>query len=96
MGSQCRCQKGWTKDDCSCPPEDISNEYCRDALTGRICSDKGLCECGECDCDRGYEGKYCQRSADRDTCKKLEPCVKADQFKSTNSSDDPGMKDFQN
>ncbi len=53
-----------------------------------MCFGRGKCDCGVCQCQDPYEGKFCQRSRDLDTCQKLEPCVKAHQFRNENSTDD--------
>ena len=35
----------------------------------------GNCVCGECKCNPGYTGKYCQNEKDQKICQKLEPCI---------------------
>ena len=37
---------------------------------------QGTCQCGECVCKEGFEGKYCQKFTNDDNyCKPLLPCV---------------------
>ncbi len=52
------------------------------------CFGRGKCHCGVCKCESEYEGKFCQRKVGVDTCKMLEPCVKADQLDDVESSED--------
>jgi hypothetical protein len=54
----------------------ISDKLCSDKKTNQICFGRGNCECGECKCNPGYTGKYCQNEKDqKNICKKLEPCI---------------------
>ena len=48
----------------------------------------GNCECGECTCNSGYTGKYCQKEKDQeDICKKLEPCILSKFFSEDSAQD---------
>lgn len=75
MKPSCTCKNGWTGDNCECPPPKISNKQCTDKKTNQICFGRGDCECGECTCSSGYDGKYCQNEKGKNICKKLEPCI---------------------
>ena len=35
----------------------------------------GECKCGECLCEPGFKGKFCQTQIEKDICQKLEPCL---------------------
>ncbi|XP_059617120.1 integrin beta-nu [Phlebotomus argentipes] len=73
----CICDSGWAGQQCDCELSNF-NSYkalennCRirtiDSSTnettyGSICSDNGQCICGECFCNAGVDGKYCQCQA---------------------------------
>lgn len=73
----CQCEDGWTGLNCDCQ---TSTSPCVDVFSGQECFGNGKCECGECTCQDGFEGKYCQKNTAISTCKKLEPCIKLDQF----------------
>ena len=48
---------------------------------GRVCSGHGVCECGECDCDDGWQGEHCHHCPTcLDTCHLLAPCVECLQW----------------
>jgi protocadherin alpha len=64
---QCKCNPEWTGSSCECRN---TNDTCVDPKSGKICSGRGSCVCGECVCneipDAHYTGKYCE---DCPTCK---------------------------
>uniref|UniRef100_A0A1L8DLQ6 Integrin beta n=2 Tax=Nyssomyia neivai TaxID=330878 RepID=A0A1L8DLQ6_9DIPT len=73
----CICESGWAGVQCECDLSDFNSyraleQSCRipasDATTndttyGPICSDNGQCICGECFCNAGVDGKYCECQA---------------------------------
>ena len=83
--ARCKCEPGYTGPSCSCP---ISDETCRDELTNTVCfgESRGTCKCGICNCKNDYSGKFCQNTIQRGICERLEPCVKAHQYKELNAS----------
>ena len=42
-----------------------STDPCKDAFTGKECFGRGKCKCGRCECEEGFDGKYCQRETVR-------------------------------
>jgi len=46
LESKCKCEEGWTGDDCSCPPEKDWDKMCTDTRTGSKCFRRGSCHCG--------------------------------------------------
>ncbi|CAF3376669.1 unnamed protein product [Rotaria socialis] len=54
---RCKCQEGWTGDDCSCTTK---TDSC--LVNNTICNNQGICECGRCKCnkDSGYLGPTCE------------------------------------
>ena len=73
---ECKCNAGWTGRDCTCTKDTTG---CKSRLDsgGSVCLGRGRCECGECICNEGYEGNYCQRTVGFDTCAKIKPCVRS-------------------
>ncbi|XP_044249425.2 integrin beta-nu [Drosophila takahashii] len=70
---QCVCKYGWSENGCNC-------EGKTDACVGptaEICSQRGYCECEECQCDEPYLGKFCEVDPEKDNklCLFYEPCV---------------------
>ena len=66
----CNCNEGFYGDSCECSKEDqgtsidtLSNEdlkKCKNPNSNAICSNKGTCSCGKCDCNLPYFGSYCE------------------------------------
>lgn len=68
----CTCDEGWTGTLCTCPTDATnvtSNEAlllkCRQPLSDQTrsplaCSNHGDCVCGDCFCDPGYTGPFCE------------------------------------
>ena len=86
--TQCQCQAGWALDGsgrCSCSLEE--RDQCRPGLGGgegageteKYCSGRGTCTCNKCQCNQGFQGKYCQVetkvNAKERTCKSMAPCI---------------------
>lgn len=40
--------------------ESTDTTTCQRPGTGEVCSGKGKCDCGSCDCTQGYTGQCCQ------------------------------------
>uniref|UniRef100_A0A7G3AML4 Integrin beta n=1 Tax=Lutzomyia longipalpis TaxID=7200 RepID=A0A7G3AML4_LUTLO len=73
----CICEAGWAGSQCDCELSNFDSykaleNNCRipivDSRTnetsyGAICSDNGQCICGECYCNAGIDGKYCDCQA---------------------------------
>jgi len=89
----CACNAGWKHDpkkeekDCSCA-DDADHPQCMDPKTRETCSGNGNCECAKCECDSGFEGKWCQKKKDlspdqinENTCKELTPCILEQKYK---------------
>lgn len=66
----CSCYEGYSGRSCKCNLKDhnsyteLENE-CRlptndTDIHSPICSDRGYCDCGECFCNKGYAGQYCE------------------------------------
>jgi len=85
----CTCFEGFKNPpggtDCSCPT-DLKHQDCKDPKSGEnsttLCSGKGECVCGLCECEGEFAGEWCQKdnSLTRDereeqTCQELAPCV---------------------
>ena len=70
-------------------PSIESDDVCMDKYTNSLCNGRGTCECNDegktCNCDAGYNGKYCQNVIKSDkndeTCQRLAPCILKDIFK---------------
>ena len=69
----CTCEDGWTEDDCSCPKSD---ESCKDGLYDQpeVCSGRGECNCGICECDSDSSGKFCQKKTNS-ICEAMGLCI---------------------
>ena len=62
----------WSGKDCSC---DESEDKCKDALSGKVCSENGKCKCGKCECDSDeFSGKFCQKKTNS-ICEAMGPCI---------------------
>ena len=72
----CNCNDGFYGDKCECSRENqgtsidaLSNKdqiNCTNPTSKLICSNKGACSCGKCDCNQPYFGTYCE--CKEDTC----------------------------
>ncbi|XP_045025979.1 integrin beta-PS isoform X1 [Daphnia magna] len=81
---KCVCKPGWKGSDCSCRD---SIDTCIPPRGGEICSGKGDCVCGECQCfeeDGGrYSGKYCEECPTCPSkCPEYTPCIQCQVFES--------------
>lgn len=68
----CFCDDGWTGKTCQCNLQALSSDRELENLCSETkivngesvqlstCSDRGDCLCGECFCDSGFTGKYCE------------------------------------
>ena len=68
----CICQEGWIGKTCDCDLQNYKSSkeldnQCRlpvdnvtNQILGPMCMDRGECLCGQCYCNFGYNGKYCQ------------------------------------
>ncbi|CAL1283909.1 unnamed protein product [Larinioides sclopetarius] len=85
---ECICNPGWTGSACECK---ASNDTCiapADIETGRFCSGRGECICGECQCyrddDRGYFGGPfcgdCSFQTCEGRCTEFRDCVQCKAF----------------
>ncbi|XP_001357510.4 integrin beta-nu [Drosophila pseudoobscura] len=76
----CVCDEGWTGTYCMCPTDHTNittNEalllQCREpnpddgGRSAQVCSNRGECDCGSCNCDPGYTGDYCE-------CRECQDC----------------------
>mgnify|MGYP002054992754 FL=1 len=70
----CTCDADWSGLDCSC---DESEDKCKDALYGKVCSGNGECKCGICECEsEEFSGKFCQKK-ENGICDAMGPCIMA-------------------
>ncbi|KAG8194652.1 hypothetical protein JTE90_003124 [Oedothorax gibbosus] len=83
---ECKCKPGWSGSACECR---TSNDTCispADSDTGRFCSGRGDCICGECQCyrdeERGYfGGPFCgDCSSCEGRCTEFRDCVQCKAF----------------
>ncbi|XP_063693601.1 integrin beta-6-like [Bolinopsis microptera] len=68
--SVCVCEEGWTGDKCECT---TNTETCM--FNGFECDGHGTCNCGKCECEDNYSGKFCQQCEFCDKCTEFEECV---------------------
>ncbi|KAL3832478.1 hypothetical protein ACJMK2_024118 [Sinanodonta woodiana] len=70
----CNCLEGRVGDLCQCATDTSVgqkttnlDELCKNKNeTGdKICSSNGKCQCGECVCNNGFQGRYCQCKSDK-------------------------------
>ncbi|XP_055921166.1 integrin beta-nu [Eupeodes corollae] len=67
---KCKCNEGWGGALCNCDLSTTNStvsieDECRQPFKnpvqlGRICSERGECDCGKCYCFPGYTGNYCE------------------------------------
>ena len=62
---------GFTGENCKCDlnmqnvdEESDLDDNCMADGSNIICSGRGKCRCGQCQCDEGYVGKFCKCSKD--------------------------------
>ncbi|KAI3386408.1 hypothetical protein SNEBB_000916 [Seison nebaliae] len=78
-GRKCECQPDYIDDDCSCYNR---TDTCLDNSTGKICNNKGNCQCGSCVCDDLYSGPFCQHCITcPGACEQNKECVQCKIFK---------------
>ncbi|CAL8104337.1 unnamed protein product [Orchesella dallaii] len=65
----CTCKGGRYGSNCQCSRTDENSQVNRtncidpNISNNRVeCSDRGMCKCGQCECPRDYNGRYCQDS----------------------------------
>jgi len=80
---QCVCKPGWKGSNCACRD---TTDTCIPPGGGEVCSGKGECVCGECQCieENGgrYSGQFCQEcSTCPSKCSQYIPCVQCQVFK---------------
>ncbi|KAL5247448.1 hypothetical protein ACHWQZ_G019359 [Mnemiopsis leidyi] len=68
--SVCVCDEGWEGDRCECTTK---KETCM--FNGFECDGQGTCNCGKCQCNESYSGKFCQLCEFCDKCAEFEKCV---------------------
>lgn len=78
------CEPGWKGDACECSTDTTG---CQSPDGGPLCSGKGTCSCGVCECmatDAGkFSGKFCQECPTcPGRCEELKPCVQCQMFES--------------
>lgn len=61
----CKCDDGYAGTACTCDTRNFTSiknmeNYCRSERDNSICSNRGDCECGQCYCNIGYDGKHCE------------------------------------
>lgn len=72
--SECKCFPGWTGPACECPDNNLG---CI-SPNGKVCNDRGVCECGVCKCykDYRYSGRTCEICVTcPKKCEELRQCV---------------------
>ncbi|CAG0892794.1 unnamed protein product [Cyprideis torosa] len=79
---QCVCKPGWTGDACSCS---MDTSGCQPPDGGSLCSGKGNCTCGVCECmetEAGkFSGKFCAECPTcPGRCEELKSCVECQMF----------------
>lgn len=61
----CNCDDGYVGSTCTCDTRNFTSiktmeNYCKSEIDNSICSNRGDCECGQCYCNFGYDGKHCE------------------------------------
>ncbi|KAI5639674.1 integrin beta chain VWA domain-containing protein [Phthorimaea operculella] len=77
----CKCEDGWYGKTCQCAGDSTEKDDLRKctppSTTGaKICSDRGICRCGKCECWEGYDDlDQCQRRTDDCPTHNQRPCA---------------------
>eukprot|EP00127_Corallochytrium_limacisporum_P006505 Clim_evm36s229 gene=Clim_evmTU36s229 len=71
----CVCEDGYEGVDCACNTGSGDNSECIDPDNGLVCSGRGTCVCGACECDVGWEKDTDIVGGDNCACSTIEGCL---------------------